>query len=169
MKYIPFEKIIIQTKLGQPELKSRLINQMEPKVNFRTGHYFSEKEFKPYEGKIEDNTFKINRIIKYRNPFLPRIIGEFKTQYGGGSKIHIKMRIKYLVLVFMIFWSFGPILFFISFSENFINEKNIVPAVLISLIWIVIGYLATYLPFNFERTKSKEFLIELFEIETVKE
>ena len=165
MKYIPFDNFIIESNKSEIELTSRLSEQIEPKINFRLNHYFSDKEIKPYEGKIENNSFRINRIIKHKNPFLPRIIGEFKTKYGGGSKIQIKMRINYFILIFMVFWSFGPTLFFLKFSEESINNKTINPAILISLTWIILGYLFTYLPFNYERNKSKKFLKELFEKE----
>ena len=162
MKYIPFDKFIIESKKSELELTTRLFEQIEPKINFRLNHYFSNKELKPYEGKIENNSFRINRIIKHKNPFLPKIKGEFKTQYGGGSKIIVKMKIMNFPLIFMIFWSFAPTLFFFAFSENFVNQKTLIPAILISFIWIIIGYLFTYLPFDYERKKSKKFLIDLF-------
>lgn len=162
MKYIPFDKFIIESNKSELELTSRLSQQIEPKIYYRLNHYFSGKELKPYEGEIENNSFRINRIIKHKNPFLPKIKGEFKTQYGGGSKVLIKMRIMYLPLLFMIFWSFGPTIFFFAFSENSVNQKPLIPQILISLIWIIIGYFFTYLPFNYERNKSKKFLIDLF-------
>ena len=162
MNYTPFDKFIIETKKGESELTTRLSEQIEPKKYFRTNQYSTNQVLKPYEGIIENNSFRINRIIKYQNPFLPRITGEFKTQYGGGSKILIKMRIKYSIMIFAIIWSFAPTLFFLSFSSNSTEDKNIIPQILISFIWISIGYLSTYFPFNYERKKSKKFLIDLF-------
>ena len=162
MKYTPFDKFIIESKKSEPELTSLLLEQIEPKVNFRTNHYFSDKILKPYEGEIENKTFRINRIIKHQNPFLPRIIGKFKTEYGGGSKIHITMRMKYSLLLFMIFCSLAPTLFFFSFQTESNNEKTLNPEVIISIIWFVIVYFFSYLFFNYERNKSKKFLIELF-------
>jgi len=165
MKYTPFDKFIIESKKSEPELTSRLLEQIEPKVNFRTDQYFSDKKLKPYEGEIENNKFRINRIIKHQNPFLPRIIGEFKTQYGGNSKIQITMRIKYSVLFFMIFCSLAPTLFFFSFQAESNNENTLNPELIISVIWFMMVYFFTYIFFNYERNKSKNFLKELFETE----
>ena len=162
MKYTPVDKFIIESNKSELELISRLQEQIEPKIYFRYHPYNSDKKLKPYEGEIENNSFSINRIIKYRNPFLPKIKGKFTTQYGGGSKIIVKMRIMYLPFIFMVFWSFGPMLFFFTFPENSVNQKTLIPKILISSIWIIIGYFFTYLPFNYERKKSKKFLIDLF-------
>lgn len=162
MKYTMFDKYIIESKKSELELTSRLLEQIEPKVSFRTNHYFSDKELKPYEGELENRTFKINRIIKHQNPFLPRIIGEFKTKYGGGSKIQITMRIKYSILLFMVFCSLAPTIFFYSFQTESNNEKLLSPELIISVIWFMIVYFFTYLFFNYERNKSKKFLFELF-------
>jgi len=74
-----------------------------------------------------------------------------------------EMRIKYSIIIFAIIWSFAPTLFFLSFSSDSTEDENIIPQILISLIWISIGYLSTYLPFNYERNKSKKFLTKLFE------
>ncbi len=52
MKYIPFEKFVIESNKSEVELASLLSEQIEPKINFRLSHYFSDKEFKPYEGKL---------------------------------------------------------------------------------------------------------------------
>ena len=159
MKFIPFEKFTINSKIGEVELNSRLSKEIEPKKSFRIDR-FSNKELKPYEGEIKKNFFKINRIIKYRNPFLPIINGKFITQYGGGSKIEIIMRINYLVFLFMLLFTFAPTLFFLSFSKT--SNKSLIPTVTISIVWFFIGYLFTYFHFNYEREKSKLFLINLF-------
>jgi hypothetical protein len=165
MKFIPFDKFIIESKISESELTSLLSEQIEPKINFRLSHYFSDKKLKPYEGTLENRTFRINRIIKHQNPFLPRIRGKFETKYGGGSKIQIKMRIKYSVLLFVLFCSLAPTLFFFSFRSESNNETTLSPELIISIIWFTIGYLFTYLFFNYERNKSKKFLFELFKSE----
>ena len=167
MKFIPFDKFIIESDSSAAELRIRLSHQIEPKVNYRIGHYFSEKELKPYEGEIVNGSFKINRIIKHQNPLLPRIKGVFKIQYGGGSKIEIIIRLNFFVYLIVIFWSFAPILFFFSFSAESINENTLIPAIMVSLIWFILGYGVTYFAFNYERNKSKKFLMELFKPEMI--
>jgi len=160
MKFTPFEKFIIKSNINVLELSSYLLNKTEPKKHFR----IKRNNKKPYEGKIEKNSFKINRIINYRNPFLPIIKGQFITQNNKGTNIKISMRVKPFVLLFMIFWSFSPILFFIKFPP-----KSIILPIIISIICVIIGYLFLFLPFNYERNKSKIFLIELFSSERIDE
>jgi hypothetical protein len=152
MKLIPFERFTIKSDKNESELIYSLTDNIEQKKHFR----LKRNNIKPYEGKIENNSFKINRIIYYRNPFLPVIKGKLITQNHKGTDIKIIIRIKYFILLFMLFWSFGPTLFFINFPP-----ETIIAPLIISVVWITIGYLFLFLPFNFERNKSKEFLTEL--------
>lgn len=165
MKFIPFERFTIETKKAKVELTNLLLEQIESKRNFRLKHYFSDNDLKPYEGKIKNNSFKINRIIKYQNPFLPIITGKLKTQNNGDSKIQIIMRIKYSVLFFVLCWCLAPIIFFLSFKNESINEEKIYSEILVIPIVFIIGFGITYLGFNNERNKSKIFLKKLFKTE----
>lgn len=157
MRFLPFEKFTIHSKKSKLELISILHEQIEPKKHFRLSNFFSQKELKPYEGKIYENSFIINRIITYKNSFLPRIQGRFKNQYGSGSQITITMRIKILPFIFISLWSFAPILFFI-FTKNKFSPF----VILVCLLWFLAGFSLAYFSFNNERNKSKKFLINLF-------
>ena len=139
--------------MSEFELNSRLSNKIEPKKYFR----INRNNRQPYEGKIENHCFKINRIINYPKPLFTYNKWRVITQNNGGTNIEIVIRIKYFILLFAIIWSLSPILFFINFPP-----KSIIAPITISIIWIIIGGLSLFLPFNYERNKSKEFLIELF-------
>jgi len=164
MKFIPFDKFTLETKKEKSELTDILLNQIEHKKHFRIKQYFSNDELKPFEGKIDNNAFKINRIIKYQNPFLPIIIGKFKTLNNGGSKIEIFMRVRYSILFFFVCWCLAPLLFFLLFTHS-VSEKEIYLKILVVLSVILIGNGLVYIGFNNERNKAKIFLRKLFKTE----
>ena len=153
MKFIPFEKFTIKSNLNEIELKSLLSNIIEPKKYFR----IKRNNKCPYEGTIKNNHFKINRIIYYKNPFLPIIKGKFIPQINNGTNIKITMRVNYFTFYFILFWSFGPTLMFLTSPP-----KSIIAPIVVSVIWIIIGFFFMLLGFNSERKKSKDFLINLF-------
>lgn len=163
MHFLPFDKFTLETKKSKTELSNLLSEQIEPKKHFRIKHYFADKEIKPYEGKIENNSFKINRIIRYQNPFSPIIKGEFETISNGGSNIKIVARIRYAVLFLMIFWCSAPLMFFLFFQNKSNNEIKYGVIISSALFIIAIGF--AYLGFNKERNKSKLFLKRLFQAE----
>lgn len=163
MKFIPFDKYTFESKKEKSELIDILEKKIEPGKFFRTEQFFSDIELKPYEGKIENNSFRIKRIIKYQNPFLPIITGKFKTQPNGDSKIRVIMRIRYSVLFFVFCWCLAPILFFSSFQST--NKNGIYTAILVVAIVFLVANGLVYIGFNKERNKSKQFLKNLLEAE----
>lgn len=152
MKLIPFEKFIIKSDKDILELVSSLSENIEQKKHLR----IKRNNKKPYEGIVSVNSFKVNRIIYYQNPFLPSIIGELVKFKNGETVIKIMIRVKYSTLVFILFWSFAPTLFFITNPPQEIGASLVV-----SVIWIVIGYLFITIAFNLGRKKDKDFFINL--------
>ena len=156
-----FYKYNIESQKSELELKSKLEKQTEPKKKFRINYNSPSKRLKYYEGKIEKSTFKINKIIKYQNPFSPRIIGEFKVKYGAGSKVQIILRIKYSFMMFILIYSLAPFFFFYFIRNSLSFEKGVNMELLISVLWFLIIHLLTYFIFNNEKNKSKKSLSEL--------
>ncbi len=152
MKLIPFDKFTIKSNKDTLELISLLSDNIEQKKYLR----IKRNNKKPYEGKIEKNSFKVNRIIYHQNPCLPIIKGKLIKVNHRETEIKIMMRVKYSSLIFILFWSFGPALFFVAFPP----EKIIVPLI-ISMVWIIIGYLFLSIGFNIDRKKDNEFFIKL--------
>jgi hypothetical protein len=69
------------------------------------------KKHRYFEGSVEGDHFKINRIIDYRNSFLPIIEGRFRGE-DSGSRVTLNMREAWPVIVFwvgfmlVVLWSF---------------------------------------------------------------
>ncbi|MFA8437036.1 MAG: hypothetical protein ACEPOZ_21225 [Marinifilaceae bacterium] len=151
MSFLPFENIEIKTQLTASQIKERISECIEPKKIFRSG----KKNTKPYEGIITGNRFKIQRIINYRNSFLPQIKGHIiQTTYG--AKVEIKMRLNIAVYIFMTFWlgGIGSVFLFLLFSS--IDDKEFNPLILAPLGMILFGYVLSTGGFKSESNRSRK-------------
>ncbi len=173
-KFLPVENYTLKTKLSVEEVRNPIANKIEPKKNFR---FFAGKNnySKPYEGKIAGNSFTINRIINYRNSFLPVINGTTGT-FVGKTQINIKMQPLIFVLIFMSVWLgivgivclWMIITAFIHIREiGQIFEGGFSPIIFVPFVMFIVGSSITYFGFKFESKKSKEFLADLLEGEEV--
>jgi hypothetical protein len=171
MKYLPFENYTLVSRLSVEEARRRLYEQLEPGRSFGF-RFLGKKTTKPYEGDIEYDNFYINRIIRYRNSFLPMITGHF-VPTGSRIFIKIKMRPAIWVLVFMCFWMgvVGLVCLFMIFGAfkewPKSNGKGFSPMVFIPFIMFLFGWTLSYFSFTYESRKAREFLATLFEGEEV--
>lgn len=154
MKYLPFERITYRTNLSEQEVITRLLDFVEPK---KFG--FGRNPVKEYEGFINNNYFEINRIIKGRNSFLPQISGVIQKHHYE-TQIEVKMKLHWLVFVFLIFWCGFVVLFLIStlIMEDLKSLNFFLP-----IFMLIFAYLLTMYGFKSESKKSKEDLIRIFE------
>lgn len=162
MILLPTENFTINTSLTKDEVITKLNEVVEP---YKAGYLpYHDGGDKPYEGEVTNDTFKINRIIKYRNSFIPKISGQvFSEEKGTGIKI--KMRLNMAVIVFSIFLALFDIAFIIIltvagvYSE--IDESTIF-FLLFPGLFLVFGYAMLMGCFKYESIKSKKFFKELF-------
>ncbi len=64
---------------------------------------FYSRNHTPYQGVVSEESFKIHRIIHYRNSFLPVIRGRFEEQ-GKSTLVHVTMSLHPLVAIFLGVW-----------------------------------------------------------------
>jgi len=162
MKLLPYEKLVYTSDLAVPEIMHRLQLQTEPLQLIRI-NLFTKPSGKKFEGKVMKNSFKIQRIINYRNSFLPIINGKVESDILG-STINLVMQLNMFVKVFLIIWlSFAFIGLFsaISFSPQ---KEVILPALAISLGIILFLYVLTTWAFRYEVKKAKLILEDLLEL-----
>ncbi|PQA90135.1 hypothetical protein B0A69_20890 [Chryseobacterium shigense] len=158
MKYLPFERIIYRTKLSEQEIITRLSGFVEPKK-----FSFGKTSTKEYEGSINDKRFEINRVINYRNSFLPQLTGIIqKDNYG--TQIEVTMKLHVFVFVFLIFWCGFVMFFLISLG---VVQQKISVFFLVPVGMLLFVYALTMLGFKTESKKSKEFLMKSFEAEII--
>jgi len=162
MKYLPFENITYKTKLDSEEIVNKLIEVTEPKKTFRTKGIFGNGNHKPYEGSINGTSFTINRIIGYRNSFLPRINGIIERD-SNGTKIKVKMRLHIFVIVFICIWFGGVGIGGIAVLASLFTNESFEPMALIPFGMLLFGYALVTGGFKVESIKSKKYLAQLFE------
>jgi hypothetical protein len=168
MNYLPYENITYLSKLNIDQISERLNNVVEPERNnlfFKTFKRFSNFE---YTGTVQSDSFKIVRIIQYRNSFLPRIKGVIESDLQG-TIVKVKMRMHPFVLVFCVIW-FGILSIGIFFMTLvLLTSAKFEPASLIPYGMFLFGYVLVTAGFRYESKKSKFFLAELFEAEIIKD
>ncbi|HLP14497.1 MAG TPA: hypothetical protein VK177_21380 [Flavobacteriales bacterium] len=164
-KYLAREDFELVTLLKSTDVINRIAENTGPKKTFRLA-LPGVKHDKPYEGVVDAESFKISRVINYKNSFLPVISG---TVSGSGkvTAVTIKMRMLLPVRIFMFIWLGGVglacifITPFILSGDSASRKQGFDPMALIPFAMFVFGYLLTYLAFKFESRKSKAFLKDL--------
>lgn len=99
MQLIPYKSFTIKSQDSLDIVRRRLASQIEaPKSRWSLS-----KNHAPYAGHIADESFKITRIIHYRNSFLPIIRGKMES-VENGTQVQIKMHLHPAVLCFLGLW-----------------------------------------------------------------
>jgi hypothetical protein len=120
----------------------------------------------PYEGSISGKEFKINRIIHYRNSFLPVINGSV-TPVIRGCRIHITMRMAWFVILFAFVWFIGALFGAIMIGYATIRDRENFFLAFIPFLLPALGYLLFTGGFKYESSKAKKFLRELLVAEDI--
>ena len=160
-KYLPFESYVLTTQLSPQEVYKRLSDNIEPRKMYRF-FTFDKQPTKPYEGEIAVHSFRISRVINYRNSFLPIINGEILSFFGQ-TQIQIKMKPAIFVLIFMSFWlsMTGAACVGILFNIPQMTQSGFSPMLLIPFAMFIFGCLLSFFSFKIESKKSKAFLATL--------
>lgn len=168
-KLLPFENLILTTKLSVAEVTKRLTDNIEIQ---KTSKFFTlnNHSSKLYRGTILNNNFKISRIINYRNSFLPIISGSIYSAIGK-TEVEIKMRLHQFVFIFILIWfsAVGLVCLVILFAA-LVQFKKIIhegfsPAFLIPFVMFIIFYLMLFFAFKLESKKSIQFFEALLDAE----
>ncbi len=162
MKLLPFEKITLETKLTEGEVKDRLAGFMEPENIFRLKILAPDKPNMPYEGIISNHQFKIVRITDNLRTTTPVVIGTMENDLNKTViQIKVRPRISQIVglCVFCIFVIYKLV---INFSAH--------PFDIITLFFsglIVYAYFSMMSMFKRESLRAKLDLMKLLEAREV--
>lgn len=160
MKFIPYYNYSVKIHLSPYEVQEILKKEIEPRKLFRFSGVHSY-----FEGKISGCSFKISRIIHYRNSFLPVITGSINQHYAG-SEINISFRLNIFTGIFMSIWFSGVFLAFLftlpalagSIQQGRPELHLIIPSGMLAF-----GYALIYFGFWREQGMAKRKLDELFD------
>jgi hypothetical protein len=157
VRLLPYREFSIETALPPAEVRARLRDAVEPKkwTRWRSGDH------KPFEGQVRDSGFELERIITYRNSFLPCVRGTI-TPSTRGTRLAGTMRLHGLVVAFMIFWLAAVGCVCLVFVTHAADGGKLEPAALIPLGMLVVLVLpvAGFIP---EARKARRLLAELVE------
>jgi hypothetical protein len=95
---LPYERLVIETKLTPGEVAERLREVTAPGRRLRFRSSAPEKDF---QGTVSDREFRITRVIDYRNSFLPVVRGRIEDA-PGGARVEVSMRLQPVVFGFML-------------------------------------------------------------------
>jgi len=96
---IPYRRLELQSPLSPSEVRENLSRVVASKHWFGGG----EPKDKLFEGTVSERSFAVQRIISYRNSFLPQIQCDFGPS-DHGTKLTITMQPHWAGIVFMAVW-----------------------------------------------------------------
>lgn len=159
MLLIPYERFVIYTQLSTKEALQSLKSVVMPYRDLE-----SQAQKQSYEGKIKGHYFKIHRIIRYGNSFLPEVEGGIQSEASGCS-IFIVMQLDVWLMAFLMLAMVGlsyPLLY--SFFASQGSFFDLGRGILLLLIYVIaLG------AFKIESIRSKSFFRTLFQAERVDE
>jgi hypothetical protein len=155
---IPYTRLTIKTYLPAYEAKQKLAAHVEPR-KLRWG---LSRNHKFFTGTLENGKFNLNRIIHYRNSFLPIITGQIHDDLDT-SRIEITMRLSYLVIGFMAL--FIPFWAFMSFGFLFsTGDSGGTVSFTAFFGFLVLFYGISMIFYNYEVNKARRHLEEIFQV-----
>ena len=114
MNLLLFRKTVIISNLTQTEIIKKLSEIVDSEQRF----FFSyPNQAKKYTGKIDNKRFKIHKIIKGRNSFIPFIQGEISDNVST-RKIEFTMRLHFIVILFLL-WVSGLVLYYFIKNNDY--------------------------------------------------
>jgi hypothetical protein len=107
MAYYRFE---VESSLLPAEVESKVRAITRDPDGFlgslKKGFFPFETPLVPFIGHVDSESFQIRRDIRYRNSFLPIILGRVEAT-PAGSHVRVTMRIHIFVAMFMSIWFSG--------------------------------------------------------------
>jgi len=137
---------------------------IQPKRKIRWYGYEESTDQRPFEGTIIEESFQIQRIIEYRNSFLPKIIGSIHKE-SNGAIIKIKMRPHIFVLVFCALWFIGASIGCIAALTINNQNEDFQLTTFMPFAMVLFFYLLVMGGFKYESKKTKIFFSQMFDNE----
>ncbi|MCC6605080.1 MAG: hypothetical protein IT327_17875 [Anaerolineae bacterium] len=147
---IPYQTFEIKTRLSQDGARQKLQAVVEPRKLLRLG---LSRNHNLFEGEIEGASFKISRIIHYRNSFLPILVGQIQDDLDA-TTLKITARLHWFIIVI---WSFFAVA--VVSGGILAGDRSELWAILPIFLFFYVVPLAA---FNFELHKAQKLLNEQF-------
>ena len=156
---LPYKRLVFQSSLSREEIIRRLTIEV---ASCGSGGWLFERRTQDFEGLVSDEGFKISRVIRYRNSFLPIVEGKF-SPIVNGVRIDVTMRLHFAVLLFSIVWLSGVGFGVLTVVKHLISTGRFDSVIFIPFGMLLFGYLLITLGFGIEANKSSDLLNDIFE------
>lgn len=110
--------IELETSLSPQEIK-RILRKNTKKEEGSFWRGFNSSTNKRFAGIVEEDYFELNRVIWYKNDFLPNIYGNVRDGRSGMTQVNIKFKLGKFVKIFLILFYSVMILLGIPMSFLF--------------------------------------------------
>ncbi len=162
---IPYTRLTLKTTLSAQEAEERLAQRTRPRRLLQMRMSWGKKDdAHDFAGTVENGRFNINRIITYRNSFLPIVIGQFHNDLGF-TRVEITMRLHVLVMAFLVVWVTGflsgALLPLLTAGDDLGGLG--VSALFVGFVFFFL--LIVIVTFNYEANKAREMLEALWNTE----
>jgi hypothetical protein len=155
MILFPFVSFRIETDLSTKEAMTAIILAVRTERGILTSNGSQKSRF---HGTLSGSSFKIRRVINYRNSFLPVIRGKIRSA-GEGAVISITMNLELSTAIFMILWcSITGFTLLNFFSSEASHGFDWITAALL----LAFGYLLATIGFGIEAKKAEKLLMSIF-------
>jgi len=161
MLLIPYTKFTLNIYRPLAQVEAELAARVKSRSLIRMKWVFSKIDpATPFEGTVANGRFNINRIINYKNSFLPIVVGELNDELDV-TRVDVTMRLHYamVVVVVALFIVFG-ITFGIGGTQN---VDGFSPILIIVAVFSPI-YLLMMIFFNMETNKARLFLEQTWQV-----
>lgn len=153
MKLIPYQKFSIQT-----DYNTELVKQKLERVTSKSAKNNSQNS-KLFSGEIGDRSFKISRILFYRNSFNPIIKGEI-SNCASGAEVTVSMGLPKVVIVFLAIWCTMDLAIMLFAIANTVVSGEFDTFFIFGLFSLIFAYGFALLGFNKEAELAKEGLTQ---------
>lgn len=159
MRLIPYNSFKIQTLLGKKDIEERLNHNVVSSITYPLQPGTKEKPL--FRGSVSEDGFKIVRVIRGRNSFLPIVIGKVNP-CPYGYELSVKMRLNWFVFALMTFYIVGSggmalLLLLVSIASHDFSWHNLFAFTLFAF-----GIILSNVTFQKEASITRTFFTNLY-------
>lgn len=162
---IIFEKVRFYSPLFREELVVKLATKVRPQPWIKFTGFGKPKHGKVFEGEVAKDGFRLQRIISYKNSFLPKLNGKFVEKVNG-TEIIVTIRPDMSVFLFIVLWfgfvGVGSLDALVNLSAETFSLDTLFPVIMI----LIGGGAATLITYG-EKNMAKRALKKILEAEIV--
>lgn len=165
---VPFQTVWLRTALPADEIRHRLQAHIGPR---RRGlNWGASASGYCWEGYVQEMWFKFNRIISYRNSFLPIAEGTIYP-YGDRTELFVQLKPHTFLLVFLGVWLSVVVpagliaLLALLLRPGRLLHGDVPPFLLVPVVLLAVGLLLPGLAFRGEAKRAKDWLQSLLDAE----